>query len=1048
MRGKVAGLCTVVLLAAWFTAGSAQVTTGTISGTVTDSTGAVLPGARIEILNEGTGAVRVVTTDSRGHYLAPSLAVGTYRVAASLEGFQTEVRTGVVLTVGREAVLDIHLQVGQVSQSVEVTGEAPLVQTTESTVSYIVEDRTMRELPLNGRDMTQLILLNPGVNLSVNSPADTAFSGYGKRVSISGMRGEDNIYLLDGGLIGDFRRHIPAGPSGALLGLETVQEFQVLTNSFSAQYGRALGGVFNAVSKSGTNELQGSAYDYFRNDILDAAKWEDNRAGEEKPPFRRNQFGGTIGGPIRRDKSFFFLAYESTREVLGTTQTAVTMDANLRRGLRADGQPILVSGQPLQVNPIMRPYADQYPLPNSPTGLRIDSSTGGGIGDFVYSFKQPTTEHFGQARWDLPSLTANDSFFVRFSASNSDRTSPDVFPDFVQVSSLGSWLLTLSETHIVSPATLNTARFHFNRVVPRDTGDHPPAAPGVTVVPGQSAPPSVNPGSGIATFGGAGFATDPTYMISNRFTVQDDVNWTLGDHALAFGGMLERLQFNGSFPNRGYGVWTFSNVTNFLQGIVQTYRGAIPGYGTYERGFRSWTFALYLQDNWRLTPQLTLNLGLRWEPNTVPTEVAGRIANLRHKTDTQASVGSPYWKNNSWNEFSPRVGFAWSPLASNRTSVRGGAALLYEPNDPNLYYTQMVRCPPLGYDFTFTIPSNRPDLQRFPNAAAQITAITTALNTQSPAYALPFDNMRSPHAIQYNINIQHQLSANDMISLGYTGNRGINLLSVADINAPNAQFNGLSLEFPANATLVNPAWSSIVLYANDTNSWYNGLLASYQRRFSGGFQGQVSFTWSKAIAETDSGQTAGAVTTGGGRMKYPQDHHVQKALSGYDFRRVLTFNYSYELPWGRGRSGWLGKLLSGWQTSGVITLRDGQPQSVTASASTFLSGIVAGPRNPNLKPEYVGKNVVLGEPEKYFDTNAYAAPGTRELGNVGRNTLIGPGAVTWNPALRKQTALTEETSLEFRAEFFNVLNRPNFAAPASNVFGGTGNPIATAGRIT
>ncbi|MSO19754.1 MAG: TonB-dependent receptor [Acidobacteria bacterium] len=1074
VRGYLSGRKILTLMVLVLLGGNwalAQVTTGTVSGTATDSSGAVLPGVKIEVMSETTGLTRTVVTNATGHYSAPQLTVGEYRVSATLEGFKTEVRSGVVLTIGREAVIDLQMSVGAVAETVEVTGEAPLVQTTESTVSYIVDDRTIRELPLNGRDMTQLILLNPGVTISVNSPANSAFSGYGKRVSISGMRGEDNIYLLDGGLIGDFRRHIPAGPSGALLGIETVQEFQVLTSSFSAQYGRALGGVFNAVSKGGTNEFHGNAYDFLRNSAVDARDFFDRKRFADSPrlpPFRRNQFGATFGGPVQQDKTFFFLAYESTREVKTSLQAPATMDADLRRGiLKLNGNP---TGVTAPINPIMIPYINQYPLP-SPQGRAF----GDGTAEFLYDYKQRSTEHFGQTRVDLPSLTAQDSFFVRFTGSSSTGNAPNSFPGFEQVSSLKSWLATLSETHIVSPTTLNTFRFHFNRVIPLDTGNAPAPGPGITLTPGQENLPMVSP-TGLTSYGGAGFDTDPTYMVSNRFSFQDDVNITIGGHSLQVGGMLERLQFNGSFPNRSFGVWGFTNVPNFLAGVANTYRGPIPGQGTYERGFRNWAFALYLQDDWRVTPKLTVNLGVRWEPQTVPTEVANRISNLRYITDNQGTVGSPYWKNTSWDEFGPRVGFAYSPFDGGKTSIRGGAGMLYEPNDPNLYYTQMVRNPPLGYDFTIAVPAN---LQRFPDAQAQINA----QNTSGPGYAIPFDNMRSPHALQYNLNLQQQFGAANLVTVGFVGSRGINLLSVGDINMPQAVWDGVSLAMPDGATLRNPTWSSVVYYANDTSSFYNGLLTTYQRRFSAGLQGQVSFTWSKNISETDAGQTASAVTPGGGRMKYPHDHFAQRGLSGYDFRRILTFSYTYELPFGKNMGGVLGKVLSGWQTTGVLTIRDGQAQSVLATVSAALTPLAVTPRSPNANPNYKGEfnkggsvgcsisstgvvylspdtppagtalsrtiaaGAPLGTPELYFDPCAYSAPGARQLGNLARNTLIGPGAIAWNPALSKKTSITERTSLEFRAEFFNILNRPNLGIPASTVYNGTGAAVGTAGVI-
>jgi outer membrane receptor protein involved in Fe transport len=1055
MSRKSLRVLVLIALAGWSTMVPAQVTTGTILGTVADSSGAVLPGAKIEIMSEGTGAIRTVTSDATGHYIVPTLPVGNYRASASMQGFQTEVRSGISLNIGAQITIDMKLQVGAVTQSVEVTGEAPLVQTQESTVSYLVSGDTLRDLPLNGRDMSQLILLNPGVTLSVNSNGGTSFSGYGKRISIAGMRGEDNIYVLDGGLIGDFRRHIPAGPSGSLLGLESTQEFQVLTNSLGAQYGRMLGGVFNAVSRSGTNEWHGSAYDFLRNSSLDAAKWEDNaRGGGLKSPLRRNQFGASFGGPIKKDKMFFFAAYESTREALTQTLTSNTITAAARQD----------NGLVPVVSPAIKPYLAQWPLP-TPGGKDL----GGGVAEFTRQFKQPTTEHFGQIRVDWQ-ISPNDSFFTRYTGSNSFRDSSAGFPGFDQVSTLGASLATLSETHIFSPVTLNTVRFHFNRVNPLDTGSYPAPLPGVQIVPGLPLPipPNLSPGSGVSSYGG--FDTAPTRMLSNRFTFQDDVNLTRGAHALQVGGLLERLQFNGSFWNRYEGIWSWANLSAFLAtGLTPgptnetQFRGAPPGYGTYERGFRSWSFALYAQDNWRLTDRLTLNLGLRWEPYTVPTEVNNLISNLRHITDTKGSVGSPYWQNVSWKDFAPRLGFAWSPFASGRTSVRGGAGLFFAPNDPNLYYTQMVRNPPLAYDFTI------PGTGHFPDAIAEIAA----QSTQGPGYAVPFDNMQEQHSFQYNFTVQHQLGASDVLSVGYAGSRGIDLLSVGDINMPQATFDGVALAMPIGATLVNSAYSSIVLYANNTNSWYNGLLTSYQHRFSKGMQAQVAYTWSKGLAEADSGQTAGGVTGGGGRMKYPADHHAQRGLSGYNFTHVFTFSYSYDILSGMKKGGVLGAVLTGWQTTGVLNLRTGQSQSVTTSVPTATCGTGCASLNA-LAVTPVSPNAVAGctpvihsrNPEHYFDTDCFTGITTnttdasgvarptvgvvlpnRELGNLGRNTLIGPGAITWNPAVFKTFSVTERLKLEFRTEMFNVLNRANYGPPASSLFSASGVPTAGVGRI-
>lgn len=1046
-----------------------QVTTGTISGTVSDSSGGVLPRAKIGITNEGTGAVRTALSGPNGYYSVPLLTVGSYKVAASIEGFQTGVRSGIVLTVGREAVVDMKLQVGAVTQTVEVTGEAPLVQTTEATVSYLVSDQTLRDLPLNGRDMSQLILLNPGVTDS-ETIGRQAFNGYGRRISISGARGEDNTFLLDGGLIGDFRRHIPAGPSGSLLGLESVQEFQVLTNAFGAQYGRTLGGVFNSVSKSGTNAFHGDAYEYLRNDVLDARKWEDNafRNGL-RPPFRRNQFGGTVGGPIRKDKMFFFAAYEGTRERLASTVIQQVFDDNARQGIL----PASV-GPSVAVSPLMVPYLNMYP--RATPGAR---NYGDGTQQFVWAYSQPTTEDFGQGRIDLPVLTDKDSFFLRFTGSSASQDIQTGFPGYIQASSLSTKFTTVSETHIFSPTLLNTVRVHFSRVFPFDDGRAPAVPAGVFITPGQNDPPQLSPGT-VSTIGGGGFDTKPNYHLSNRYTYQDDAIWTVGGHSLQMGGMAERLQYNSNRSSRDFGVWTWPSLQHFLAGTcgnlpaglsipnqcrtpgatAQTttesrFRGTPPGTSVYARGFRQWFFALYLQDNWRVNSRLTLNLGVRWEPYTVAKEVSGRVANMRNIFyPNLSSIGSPYWLNKSLRDIGPRFGFAYDLFGTGKTSVRGGFGLLYEPNDPNEFYNPMPNAPPLAFDFDI------PATGHFPNARDEIAGQSSA----GVAFVLEYWNNKSPHMMQYNFTIQQQIGASNMVSVGYVGSRGNNLVGIKAYNTPFAVYNGRSLEVPTEQELIakygttqpNTNYTDIHYFAPFADSWYNSLQVSYQRRFAVGLQAQLSYTLSKTLSTSDVSQQSYVLGPGSATGKYSWDNRAQKGLSGYDIRNSLVVNYSYDLPFGRGMSGVLGKVLSGWQTTGILTMRSGHPATISVAVPTALSNIGVRSRSPNTNPNFTRK-LILGTPSdgqaKYFDRDAFqynvaTGLGARELGNLGRNTLIGPGLITWNPALFKNITLKEPMNLNFRMEMFNALNRPNYSFPAVSLAGATGIPTGTAGDIT
>ena len=532
-------LATVVLLLTVLKAFTiwAQVTTATISGTVTDSSGAVMPGVAIVIQNEDTGINRTATSDAAGRYLAPSLSLGNYRVTASMAGFQTELRRGIVLTVGREAVVNLQLSAGAVAQTVEVTGEAPLVQTTEATVSYLINDRTVRDLPLNGRDITQLILLNPGVAVAPNGSNTNGYQGWAPKLAIAGSRAEDSAYLLDGSYINDLNHHIPSGPSGALLGVETVREFQVLTNAFGAQYGRTLGGVYNAVTKTGTNELHGAAYEFLRNSALDARNFFDRKlfpTDPRIPPFRRNQFGASLGGPIKKDRTFFFLNYEGLREALTSTRVANEPDAKARLGL--------VGTTTVVVSDKIKPYLPLFPLP-SPQGRNF----GDGTAQFIFAAPQPTQDDFGLLRLDHQ-FSQNDSGFLRFVESRSEQTTVQELPVFTTRKRMTTRLVTIAATHIFSPRMLATSRFSFNRVDPRDVGTFPSVDPSLYSFPGAIT------SSGFSVTGMTGYlgySNITDWLTTNRFPFQEDVNLTLGSHALKIGGSFERLQYNERF----YAAW-------------------------------------------------------------------------------------------------------------------------------------------------------------------------------------------------------------------------------------------------------------------------------------------------------------------------------------------------------------------------------------------------------------------------------------------------------------------------------------------------------------
>ena len=1046
IRGRFWGL---VVVSVFLGAGISQAqSTATILGTVHDSTGAVIPGAAVTIRNADTGISRTVTTDASGRYRAPQLGLGNYEITAESTGFQSIVRSGVTLTVGREATVDFTLQVGAVAERITVTGEAPLVETTKSSVGYLTAQSVIQDLPLAGRDLSQLMTLSPGVAVPVNASQDIDYRGYGKKISISGMRAMYNSFLLDNSYILDKSHIIPAGPRGALLGADTVREFEVITNPYDAKYGRALGGVINAVSRSGTNEWHGSAYEYLRNDDLDAARWEDNALGKEKPAFVRNQFGATFGGPIVRDKAFFFLAYEAVRERLNSTRTANVPDEKARLGILPG------STKPITVHPFVARYLkDYWPLP-SPGGRNF----GDGRAEFIWNYDENSTDDFGQARVDYQ-LSPNDTVFFRFTGSRANRTSPMNYPVHRQVMDQSTRFATLEYTRILSPTLLNTLHFAFNRVAPVSYGTFPDVPPELrSMGPYSKAGPQLSIGSGVTAFSGWNWFDD--WWIVNRFEFRDDVNLSRRSHSLRFGYNMERTQLNAHDPNRPMGDWTFRSLADFLKGVPRGFRGSVTGiHGNGDRGTRQWLFGFHFQDNWQVKPGLMLNMGIRWDPFTVPVEVDGIQGNLRSLQDPYTTVGE-MWVGRSKTNFSPRIGIAWSPFPSGRTSIRAGFGVFYMPNDTASYEWNLARLTP---------DPRRPDVplymvnrfttidpQWFPDGIK--TAATGSLVGFGTTQVFDHYSFQSQHALQYNFTIQQQLGEDTMVNVGYTGTRGINLLWYPNINAPEPKWSDAlqSLYYPAGTKPINPNFASIDQIAPATDSWYNGFTVSLARRLAAGLEGQVGYTFSKALSTADH-NISGDWSGGGGAHKSAYISQASKSLSAYDLTHVLQVRYSYELPLGSDLSGVANALLAGWQLQGIITAQSGQPIAITSGTSTFLNNITATGISPNLKPGFSQDEFTWGAPNiskdptgkgRYFNPNAFYYPGANALGNLARYPARAPGLATWDFTLSKNFQLREGKRLQFRTEVYNFLNRPNFGLPVQSAYDATGAAQGNFGIIT
>ena len=1072
-----ASLLAVLLFVA--ASGWSQATTGTVAGTVTDSSGAVVPGATIVLLNEETGISRTIQTDGGGRYSAPALGLGRYKVTGSLEGFQTEARGPIELSVGRTSIVNFQLQVGAVANTVEVTGEAPLVETTKGGLGSLVDSATIEELPLNGRDIAQLITLQTGAVEYTGASSEG-----GKLLVVSGGRPTTNVFLIDGVSIESYTQKTPTGTSGNFLGAEAVREFRVETNSYSAEYGRGTGGIFNVATKSGTNQFHGSAFEYLRNDNLDATQWETKKADLAKPEFKLNQFGGSLGGPIKKDQTHFFGTYEAYRERLGVTSSLITFGEGLRRNLRPNGTRVTTATDGTRnadgIRAEIVPYLTSPDLWLLPNGQLLDDGTG----RYNFTSGQPTAEDLYQVRVDHK-LTDNDSIFGRYTLLNSDRerlSDGGGFPGDRVTDSVRNQYSTIEWNRIISPSVLNTFRMGYNRTRPINKTTQAPINPALFFVPSSGQLGDL----GVTGVNGVGEGVTGEFRVLNSFQFIDDVNWTRGRNSMKFGFNWNRIQFNGWNPARDAANYTFNSIPNFFNAVVQRFRGAIaPGFNDAFRSFRENIISMYFQDDFRVTPRLTLNLGVRYEFITVPTENYGRVANFKGdvnfmRTPTTSvgvnglTTGNPWFDNPSLKNIAPRLGFAWDVDGSGKTAIRGGGGLFFMNFDQTWIRTAGFRVPP------FLVEVEATQAVPFPNMAAlcSVQSPLITVGNPCPGRAAP-DTVQqtgnSPYVIQYNLNVQRQLNASTVVTVGYAGSRGIRLPGVSDVNGYDPVEENGRLVFPASlfnaagttvtATRPNPNFDLIRLRYPGMNSWYNSLQVNVTRKYSQGLQLGGAYTFSRNLDEISGVQTASDTNSGPNSIPNYHQHGIYKARSSFDATNVLTFNSTYELPIGTGKaigggmSGIADHIIGGWQVGGIVTLASGFPSTISNSVRFTTLG--NGNESPDLKAGFSNNptsgttagctlqlsatlsktyaaGTKLGTPELYFDPCAFQPAPNRTFGNLGRNTIEMPGRAVVDFTLSKSYRFSESKTLEFGMDAFNFFNRVNLSGPERNIFSATG----------
>jgi hypothetical protein len=1091
----------------------AQVVGATLSGTISDPSGGVVPNAQVSVRNTATGVAREVASDTAGFYVLPNLLPGTYEVTVAAPGFNTARQSNLELGVGAQQQLNFSLKVGETTQTVQVSEAAPQIQTTSSTLSSEVESTTVRELPLNGRDWASLATLSPGVTglngevqLPFESGALRGNRGFGSQLTISGGRPTQNNYRLDGLSISDYTNG-SGSVMGATLGVDAIQEFSVITGNYSAEYGRTSGGVINALSKSGTNSFHGDAYEFWRNDALDANDFFSNRNGQPLPTLRRNQFGAAAGGPIIKDRTFIFGDYEGIRLAEGTASgNSNVLSENARKGLLnfPKGPSTFPTGcvqvDPtdcqLTVDPNAAKYVALYPHPNGPVTANPNVAT------FVFAPTRRVTENFVTVRGDHR-FSDKDSLFATYNFDNSPFTTPDGFDTTSVLSGVKRNLAALEWTHTLTPALLNTARLGYNRndttnnITSGSTGVIPGYSdPSLSMMPGFDTPGMIVSGLSRTSNGlPGGF----TYFRWNSLQFYDDAFWTRGTHALKLGFAVENMRYNPFSLYLPNGLIR-SSLVGLLTNNINSLEAGLP-INIGPRGYRETLFAGYVQDDWHWRHNVTLNIGLRYETSTVVSEQYGKLTSLRNLSDPLPFCGTsapsvtdvflgkpgcagvkPISSNPTLHNFEPRIGFAWDPRGNGKMAVRGGFAIFDVLPLPGYYFSQAWA----PFFLTTTLankkalagtmgvapltPSGAPN----PGSAYALFALpqagcTSPLGncTLTTSYTEP--NPKRNYVEQWNINFQRQITPSLTATVGYVGSHGVHQLIRGDdfnmvVPCPpscgpgSVQIAGRTA-WPMNTTpamKVNPDFGTIRGLSWGTSSSYEAFQLNLQKRMSHGFQFGGSYTYGKSM-DSDSGTILGDAFSNSITTWFWFDPSLSWGPSDYNITHNAAINAIWDIPGPKSLGGVGGTLLNGWEVGSILKLNSGIPTTpifnddamgvLNAGSDGFgIPDRVPGcdPINHNYKSDpkltYINTNcftvpMAPSDPALASQCRAFTSvPGScaNVLGNAGRNSIYGPGLFNFDFSLYKNFPLrgiSESASLQFRAEFFNILNRPNFGAP-------------------
>jgi hypothetical protein len=1031
----------------------AQVTGATLSGTVSDPSGGVVAGAQVIIRNNATADTREVTTDSAGLFNAPNLNPGTYEVKISAAGFATSVQSGLTLAVGQQQQLNIALKVGDTTTTVQVTEAAPQIDLTSSALSGQVQSETVRELPLNGRDWTSLAVLQPGVKtietqMSYSSSA-RGNRGFGSEMTVSGQRSTFNNYRIDGISVNDYAMAAPGNVIGVVLGVDAIQEFSVLTGGFPAEYGRATGGIVNAISRSGTNQLHGAVYEFLRNSAFDANDYFTRSANHPIPPFRRNQFGASAGAPIIKDRLFVFADYEGLRQSKGVPTATTTFSADSRIGYITSPNYIASS-----------PTAKKYFLPgslgfaagtpctaasNNPgrylsplSNLCVDNYSAALLGlfpgssinktnpdtaTFVFGGVQSVPENFGTIRSDYR-IGNNDSIFGTFLKDNASYNQPDAFNDTLSQSTTARTTIAIEENHTFGSAFVNAARVGFNRdnVVNQftPTAINPLAgSTAVGAITGQSAP-RLSVHGGITDFFGGTNGGSHYLHTWNSYQYYDDAIWTKGAHTIKIGGGVERMVYNEHTFQEPAGRYQFSDYVAFLEGLPKSWEASLVNVVDNPREFRQTTFSLYAQDDWKIKSNLTLNLGLRYEPTSVLKDAQGRITNLSTITASSPTCGAqfsapitpipgsacgsvgPYYKNPTLRNFEPRVGFAWDPFKDGKTSVRGSFGLYDVDPFAGYFLLQQNQAAPF---LIFKSTSSFAQGDFAPGAGG----VQLANNVSSKLAASTIEG--APHrnyVEEWNLTLQRQLTNDMSLTVGYVGSHGVHMLlrgddgnmagapgspavakqtpfgyefpcgfvNAADTSCTPGTFGGTLGSGGAASAQLNPNLGVIRYIFWNADSNYNGLNVSLDKKFSHGVQFQVSYTFSKSL--DDSSQTiAGDTFANGLNSPWWWLPRAFYGPSDYNIAHTLTINALYTIPTPKSWSGFKSEALADWELGGIFSYNSGTPTTAINNDDPLgLGNTGADQFGPLVRLQGCNpsKLVIGGAAPQYINANCFSEP--------------------------------------------------------------------------